>query len=145
VEVVVEERVEEEDFVVEAVLDWVEEDVLLDEEVWTVELLDEESVEDVVLLIVDESFVFVLEAVLEVEDVLLLVTLLEVLETAAELVDEEVWTLELLEEDEIVEDVELVEDEEEVVLEVSGTPPGPATICRMFSVVEPNTAGARES
>jgi len=30
-------------------------------------------------------------------------------------------------------------------LEVSGTPPGPAWICRIFSVVDPNTAGARET
>jgi hypothetical protein len=42
---------------------------------------------------------------------------------------------ELEEEDDVDEDDELV---------VSGTPPGPATICRIFVVVEPKLDGARE-
>ena len=69
----------------------------------------------------------------ELEDQVL-VELLEIVETV-ELVDDE----ELLEEVD-VDDWELLEDDELV----SGTPPDPATICRMFVVVELKLVGARE-
>lgn len=51
---------------------------------------------------------------------------------------EVVEAVELVEED--VDDWELLEDDELV----SGTPPGPATICRMFVVVESKLVGAYE-
>jgi hypothetical protein len=75
----------------------------------------------------------------------------ELLLEPVELLDETLDEDELLEVDVILDDVELLvavedvlEDELEVELNVSGTPPGPAMICRIFSVAELNTVGARE-
>jgi hypothetical protein len=77
----------------------------------------------------------------------------EVDEVVEEVVGVVVWVL-LVDDDvdELVDELELddvdvedvLEDSEEVALVESGTPPGPATICNIFVVVELNTVGARE-
>ena len=54
-----------------------------------------------------------------------------------------VWEDNEVEDD--IEDEELLEDDKIIVLDVeSGTFPGPATICRIFVVVELKLVGAKE-
>jgi len=99
----------------------------------------------------DEEVVFLVDVV-KVEDFLVedelvvvdfLVLVLDVLEVEVVLVDEDVFVEEEVLEEEV--EVEDLDDDEDEVEPVSGTPPGPATICKMFSALTLKIAGASET
>jgi hypothetical protein len=125
-------RVDDELDVLEAELD--EEEELKELDVDELELVPSEEEElDVDESTLDDELLVGMELVELLDDELLVAELLVEMELV-ELLDDELLVA--------VEDV--LEDELEVELIESGTPPGPAMICRMFSVAELNTVGARE-